>query len=59
MKSTLKVPEFESQSGLPDGTLAEQQEWIARAIIEVISLAEALPFEPAAQHDLPARPIHR
>lgn len=54
-----KVPDFERDSGCPDGTETEQREWIDRALVEVIGLAEALPYEPKPQHDLPARPIHR
>lgn len=50
---------FESDSGCPDLPPEDQRKWIARMLEEVIELAEALPYEPAPRHDLPARPIHR
>lgn len=59
MAGPLKPPPFKRDSGCPDRPPEAQREWIARMLEEVIELAEALPYEPAPRHDLPARPIHR
>lgn len=59
MSGRLRPAAFESDSGCPDLPPEDQRKWIARMLEEVIELAEALPYEPAPRHDLPARPIHR
>ena len=55
MKHPFIKPEFEDTPRRRDGTTREQQELAAKRLVEVLELAEALPYEPKDELDLPAR----
>lgn len=59
MSRPFTKPEFEKVAPDRRGTEREQQERAARALVEVLGLAEALPYEPRRTLDRPARMVPR
>lgn len=55
MSRPFTKPDFERVSRDTEGTEREQQERAARRLIEVLDLAEALPYKPKKTLDPPAR----
>lgn len=55
MSRPFTKPDFERAPRDTEGTEREQQERAARRLIEVLDLAEALPYKPKKTLDPPAR----
>jgi hypothetical protein len=53
MSLIAKVPAFESERCDPSLPVRERQELAARRLVEVLALAEALPFNPRDELDRP------